>query len=318
VKAIDREKDVAEFVRSADLLIPAADAKNVSTTVFELPPPNRDPQSIRRLFGEEVEKEGLLQRQGKVIASNWKDIHCSISKSGFFHYFADEKATVPEFSVQLNDCIVSPAPTIHKDAFEIEQPNSNFFSLTGTPNKYYFKANSTELLTEWLAAFRKHTAPVFRPSSPRAPAASAVAGAGGGAGTGAGAGGGRDHKRDSKQQLHHPSHSQAQAHSHPAANTSVLGASLKPPPPAGSAHTSPIRSSGSPLATAYPTPPPHVKQDHVQHALHTPKNPLQSPLHKSGSDQDLAAMDRDIRATPAAVSIAGPTTAPQTTRNLHT
>jgi len=39
-------------------------ASSQVTTIFELPPPNRDPRTLTRLYSQELEKGGTLYRQG--------------------------------------------------------------------------------------------------------------------------------------------------------------------------------------------------------------------------------------------------------------
>jgi len=75
----------------------------------------------------------------------------------FFHYFDSIKSSVPELTIALHECVVTLCPDIDRCAFEIEQPNSNFFSLTGTPTKYYFKASSEQITEEWVRSIKKHT-----------------------------------------------------------------------------------------------------------------------------------------------------------------
>ena len=180
VKAIDREKDVMEFVTHSDLLLNHS-PKSVdgvsstgqatvtggagparATTIFEVPPPYRDPKSLEGLYRHELEKEGQLFRQGRWVKSNWKEIYCAVSRSGFFHYFDDPKDSTPALSVTLVDCQVRICPEIDKFAFVIEEPNKSFFNFANAPTKYYFKAESEEKMVDWMVAIKKYTERRYR------------------------------------------------------------------------------------------------------------------------------------------------------------
>lgn len=165
VKKIDREKDVLEFIRHADLLNPAAqagDGKDSLSTVFEVPPPHRDPLSLQRIMSEELELEGKLWRPGKIIKSNWKEIYASVSKCGFFHYFDSTRDSAPAVTIPLHDCKVNVCPQLHQFAFEIVQPNSSVFSLSNTPNKYILRADNENELVNWLLAIKKYIPRLFK------------------------------------------------------------------------------------------------------------------------------------------------------------
>lgn len=179
VKAIDREADVAEFLQLSDLVHPmeknlTSGSSSVSSssragvgtseglegmTVFEEQPPQLDPGVVTRLYTQEVEHEGRLQRQGAIISSNWKDIWAVVSTSGFFHYFlasGHQSQTKPTCTIPLSNCTVEAAPQVDPLALRIEIPNSSWLSLTGSPSHLYFRALSEEDLALWISAMQRY------------------------------------------------------------------------------------------------------------------------------------------------------------------
>eukprot|EP00954_Amorphochlora_amoebiformis_P014638 1144687-Amorphochlora_amoeboformis.AAC.2 len=119
VKGIDREADVEEFIRQADLLVApssSSDTKGKRSTsmhadnVFEVQPPHRDPKTLTRLYAQECQCQGPLYRQGKFLRGSWKQTHVVLSRSGFFHQFDSKNAVQPEVSICLRDCKVNLAP----------------------------------------------------------------------------------------------------------------------------------------------------------------------------------------------------------------
>eukprot|EP00467_Chlorarachnion_reptans_P018975 CAMPEP_0114499978 /NCGR_PEP_ID=MMETSP0109-20121206/7711_1 /TAXON_ID=29199 /ORGANISM="Chlorarachnion reptans, Strain CCCM449" /LENGTH=637 /DNA_ID=CAMNT_0001677593 /DNA_START=345 /DNA_END=2255 /DNA_ORIENTATION=- len=155
VKSIDREADVNEFIRQADLLVAPADQKGKraaslhADTVFEVQPPHRDPKTLSRLYAQECQCQGALYRQGKFLKSSWKKSHIVLSRSGFFHQFESKNAVQPEISICLRDCQVNLAPKEDPCAFEIVEPSRGFFSVVGGPTRHCYKAESEEELVDW-------------------------------------------------------------------------------------------------------------------------------------------------------------------------
>jgi hypothetical protein len=177
VKAIDRERDVNEFISHADLLVHpprradgSKDHAAQVTSIFELPPPGRSPATIRNLHRQEVVHEGKLLRPGKIFKSNWKEIFVAVSAAGFFHYFDDQMASAPALSLALHECQVAAAPSVDKLAFEIAEPNRSFFSFAGSVVRHVFKAASDEDFGLWMGAMRR-----FAPAQSAAAAAAAPA-----------------------------------------------------------------------------------------------------------------------------------------------
>lgn len=162
VKSVDREADVKEFIRQADLLVAngagPGEAKSApADNVFEIQPPHRDPKTLSRLYAQECQCQGSLSRQGKYIKSSWKASHVVLSRSGFFHQFESKNAVQPEISVCLRDCHVSLAPKQDPCAFEIVEPGRGLFSVMG-PTRHIYKADTEEQLVDWMIAIKKYTA----------------------------------------------------------------------------------------------------------------------------------------------------------------
>eukprot|EP00468_Gymnochlora_sp_CCMP2014_P012447 CAMPEP_0167756936 /NCGR_PEP_ID=MMETSP0110_2-20121227/9654_1 /TAXON_ID=629695 /ORGANISM="Gymnochlora sp., Strain CCMP2014" /LENGTH=591 /DNA_ID=CAMNT_0007643085 /DNA_START=136 /DNA_END=1911 /DNA_ORIENTATION=+ len=163
VKGIDREADVNEFIRQADLVVaPSSDTKGSKNApgavdnVFEIQPPHRDPKTLTRLYAQECQCQGSLYRQGKFLKT-WKKSHVVLSRSGFFHQFDSKNAVQPEISIRLRDCHVSLAPKEDPCAFEIIEPSRGFFSVVGSgPTRHCYKADSEEELVDWMIAMKKH------------------------------------------------------------------------------------------------------------------------------------------------------------------
>lgn len=124
--------------------------------VFSPPKVAKDTEFFHRVYRFEVFKQGSIFRQGKIISSNWKPIFAAVSRSGFFHYFDNSEAGSPSFSINLFDCLCAPAQSIHPHCLEIEQPNYNMFSLSGTPVKHYFKCNGAEDMFNWVTAIGQY------------------------------------------------------------------------------------------------------------------------------------------------------------------
>mmetsp|Transcript_18848 Transcript_18848/g.35569 ORF Transcript_18848/g.35569 Transcript_18848/m.35569 type:complete len:603 (-) Transcript_18848:130-1938(-) len=162
VKGIDREADVDEFIRQADLIVPPSDAKGkrpaaiAADNVFEVQPPHRDPKTLSRLYAQECQCQGPLYRQSKFLKSSWKKAHIVLSRSGFFHQFESKNAVQPEISICLRDCHVNLAPKEDQCAFEIVEPSRGFFSVVGGSTRHYYKADSEEELVDWMIAIKKH------------------------------------------------------------------------------------------------------------------------------------------------------------------
>lgn len=130
--------------------------------VFEMPPPIRDPHMLLRLYSYELDREGPLYRQGKIIRSSWKLVHAAISRNGLFHYGeADDIKGPADVSIQLSDCHVMLKNIKDVSGFEIIQPSNNswLLPLASSPNVYYFKAATPQLAQEWVQALQKYTKP---------------------------------------------------------------------------------------------------------------------------------------------------------------
>mmetsp|Transcript_38101 Transcript_38101/g.73788 ORF Transcript_38101/g.73788 Transcript_38101/m.73788 type:complete len:578 (-) Transcript_38101:260-1993(-) len=142
VKGIDREADVDEFIRQADLIVPPSDAKGkrpaaiAADNVFEVQPPHRDPKTLSRLYAQECQCQGPLYRQSKFLKSSWKRAHIVLSRSGFFHQFESKNAVQPEISICLRDCQINLAPKEDQCAFEIVEPSRGFFSVVGSTTRF--------------------------------------------------------------------------------------------------------------------------------------------------------------------------------------
>ena len=139
---------------------PSAVTASNTISVFELPAPNRDPHVVLRLYSYELDKEGALYRQGKIIRSSWKLIHGALSKTGLFHYGeADDIKGPADASISLSECYVQLATQRDPAGFEIVQPTSSWIPLTSSPTVHYFKATSPQIAVEWVTALRKYTLP---------------------------------------------------------------------------------------------------------------------------------------------------------------
>eukprot|EP00471_Norrisiella_sphaerica_P000094 CAMPEP_0184481566 /NCGR_PEP_ID=MMETSP0113_2-20130426/3117_1 /TAXON_ID=91329 /ORGANISM="Norrisiella sphaerica, Strain BC52" /LENGTH=572 /DNA_ID=CAMNT_0026860763 /DNA_START=108 /DNA_END=1823 /DNA_ORIENTATION=+ len=155
VKNIDREADVNEFIRQADLIVAPSDQKGKRATalhadnVFEIQPPMRDPKTLSRLYAQECQCQGALYRQAKFLKSTWKSAHVVLSRSGFFHQFESKNAVQPDVSICLRDCQVNLSPKEDPCAFEIVEPSRGIFSVVGGASRHCYKADSEEELVDW-------------------------------------------------------------------------------------------------------------------------------------------------------------------------
>jgi len=162
VKGIDRETDVNEFIRQADLIVAPSDSKGKraaalhADNVFEIQPPHRDPKTLSRLYAQECHYHGTLYRQGKFLKTTWKKSYVVLSRSGFFHQFDSKNAVQPEITICLRDCQVNLAPKEDECAFEIVEPSRGLFSVVGGATRHYYKAESDEEFVDWMIAIKKH------------------------------------------------------------------------------------------------------------------------------------------------------------------
>ena len=153
VKLIDRERDVGEWVTEGRFIV-----NDQGKTVFDLIPPNDDKKPLLGLLAREIVMEGVMQRQGRIFASSWTDVHCILTRSGFFHYFDAAADTDPSFSLNLCNVTIGVANPhdLGDNVICFTQPNTSFFSL-GNPYVYYMKANSQESLVDWMVALKNYS-----------------------------------------------------------------------------------------------------------------------------------------------------------------
>uniref|UniRef100_A0A6A7G6B9 PH domain-containing protein n=1 Tax=Hirondellea gigas TaxID=1518452 RepID=A0A6A7G6B9_9CRUS len=151
IKGIDREKDVNSFIQSGEFIL-----NQKGQTIFDLLPKGLGSQEVNNLFYKDIVKFGILNRQGRVFASNWKPMFAIITRSGFFHCYDSKTAATPLYSLRLDWVNVSLKPELGDEGFEIAVPNTSIFSLTGNPTRYCFKAESEESMVDWINEVKKH------------------------------------------------------------------------------------------------------------------------------------------------------------------
>lgn len=196
VAAINPEADVQEFVQAAGLVIPTHEACFVSAvdsgqaraadtattsiqaasvptnstapspaqsatpavvSIFEAAVPSRDPHLILRLYKHELDKEGPLYRQGKIIKSSWKLVHAAVSNSGVFHYGdADDVKGPADVSITLAGCSVQRAARRDVAGFEIIQPSNSWLPMSSSATVHFFKASSAQQADDWVSTLKKY------------------------------------------------------------------------------------------------------------------------------------------------------------------
>ena len=67
-----------------------------------MPPPYRDPSTLDRLYQLELEKEGIIYKQGKFFKNSWTEYYAFISKRGFFHLFDTKLSSNPTTTIKLH------------------------------------------------------------------------------------------------------------------------------------------------------------------------------------------------------------------------
>jgi len=193
VNNVDRDKDVAEFISQADLgchlqaakrfgmyqksgLLPRISSDSNSSTlesnantvgsVAEESNPDDESDSKQAgetshgLCAEEIEFEGAISRQGRLVKSNWKLVWGVVSKSGFFHYFETQESIQPHLSIALGECKVQAAPHLGETVLEIAVPSSNVFSQMAQQRnytRYHYKCSSKDDLSHWISALMKYS-----------------------------------------------------------------------------------------------------------------------------------------------------------------
>ncbi|MES1914652.1 MAG: hypothetical protein MHM6MM_006701, partial [Cercozoa sp. M6MM] len=175
VKQIDREADVALFVRHGQFMMPA-DHAHADKSIFDLMPSAARQHKVFALLKKEVTHCAPLARQGRFFASHWKMARGVVTRSGFFHLFdlsTEQKAppkdrddvfdvpTMLEPAVSVSLCepgvSIQPRPAHGAGVFEVLVPNTSFFSLTGAPTRHLFRAEDSDRMIEFIQAMREHT-----------------------------------------------------------------------------------------------------------------------------------------------------------------
>jgi len=182
IKCIDKEHDTNDFIKRfahCQNHSPSNKATDTSTTTAMAAAPaalaatdvlfnfcesdsfRTHSQELTELIRSDVVLEGKLYRPGRILSSNWKPVHGAVTKFGFFHCFTAEKEEKPTLSVPLHNTSIVIKDQDKKAALytlEIVVPNSSWFSLTGTPTKHFYRAETAEEFAKWVATLKRYTA----------------------------------------------------------------------------------------------------------------------------------------------------------------
>ncbi|ETO35243.1 hypothetical protein RFI_01821 [Reticulomyxa filosa] len=159
IKAIDRERDVNEFIHHGEDNTdhPLPNVKNIfdiGTHQF-----SKKTLEISNMIFKDVVRWGMLYRPGRIIAANWKPLFAIITKFGFFHLFQTKQV----FHCSIFICLCHYIRGNEKDesshktmfTFEVIVPNTSYWSLTGNPTRYLFKCDSFEECVDWVLQLKK-------------------------------------------------------------------------------------------------------------------------------------------------------------------